>query len=69
MQIAYSVIQEALQKKIDTGTIDYLYPSDSSRSLLNDVCLFLPQGSGNLVIHLSIKIHFIFKGLKDTWKS
>lgn len=42
MQIAaYSVIQEALQKQIDAGTIDYLYPSDSSRALLNDVCLFL----------------------------
>lgn len=42
MQIAvYSVIREALQKQIDVGTIDYLYPSDSSRALLNHVCLFL----------------------------
>lgn len=42
MQIAvYSVIQKALQKQTDIGTIDYLYPSDSSRALLNHVCLFL----------------------------
>jgi len=42
MQIAaYPVIREALQKQRDTGTTDYLYPSDSSRALLNDVCLFL----------------------------
>lgn len=42
MQIAaYSLIWVALQKQIDTGTTDYLYHSECSRALLNDVCLFL----------------------------
>lgn len=42
MQItAYSLIWVALQKQIDAGTRDYLYHSESSSALLNDVCLFL----------------------------